>query len=128
MNISQLLQLMKSDITSLTKGELLLGGLVVALLAMVVVFIILLLIQFAIKLLQKEPKKEAEVKIQQEQATTISSDTEIKEDNVEELVAVITAAIAASTGNSTNNIVVRRIVRTNNVQGNWQTTALDTVE
>lgn len=130
MNISELLELMKSDISSLGMGELLLGGLVVTLLSMVMVFIILVLIQYSIKLLQREPKeKPVEVKTQQEQAATISSDTQPKEENIEELVSVITAAIAASRGNSANNVVVRRIVRTNNTQGNWQSmTVLDSVE
>jgi sodium pump decarboxylase gamma subunit len=130
MNISELLDLMKNDISSLTTGQLFLGGAVVALLAMVVVFIILILIAFFIKLLQREPKKkEAEIKVQQEQASTISNDIQPKEENVEELVSVITAAIAASRGDSANNIIVKRIIRTNNIQGNWQSmTVLDTIE
>lgn len=130
MNISELLELMKNDISSLAKGEIILGGLSVALLAMAVVFVILVLIAITIKILQRDPKKkEVEVKTQQEQAATISSDIQPKEENVEELVSVITAAIAASRGTSTNNIVVRRIIRTNNIQGNWQSMpVLDSVE
>lgn len=129
MNISNLLELMKNDVSSLTVGQLLLGGIVVSVLSMIVVFIILILIAFFIKVLQRDSKKNKIEANIQEEATTILSEPEPKGENIEELVAVITAAIASSSDNSTNNIVVRRIVKTNNIQGNWEKmTILDIVE
>ncbi|MGL5313524.1 MAG: hypothetical protein ACRC92_09775, partial [Peptostreptococcaceae bacterium] len=51
-----------------------------------------------------------------------SKSLEVKNESEDmgELVSVITAAICAATGNSSNNIVVRKIVRSNNSKSNWE--------
>lgn len=119
MNISQLLETLKDPTITLSIGETLLAGVSVALLSMSVVFIVLLVIVAIINLLQSEKLKIiSKKKLQKE---NIIESKEIKKDeNIEELVSVITAAIAALTGNSTNDIIVRKISRTNNSKTNWE--------
>lgn len=119
MSISELLQNLKIDASSMPMGEKLLGGSYTTLLAMGVVFIILVLIAFIIKILNAEPKvgnkkldKDANKMKAQEYKQPQTSE---QYDN--ELISVITAAIVAS---GSSNIVVRRIERTNNKQSDWE--------
>lgn len=119
MNINQLLETLKDSTVTLSMGETLVAGVSVALLSMSVVFIILLVITAIINLLQSEKLKiSSKENLQKE--TVIESKEVKKDENIEEVVSVITAAIAASTGNSTNNIIVRKISRTNNSKTNWE--------
>lgn len=115
MNISELLQTLKTDIGTMSMGDKLLGGLSTALLAMGVVFIILILISFIIRVINVQPKEEVQ-STRSDFEGIEKNEKSIEEDNTE-LMAVITAAIVAS---STKNIVVRRITRTNNIKSNWE--------
>ncbi|WP_250674147.1 OadG family protein [Paraclostridium ghonii] len=120
MNISQLLEALKDPSASLSIGEKLLAGVCVAILSMAVVFIVLVIIAFIIKILQfdrgNNQKTISNVQPTQE---PLNNDTS-KNENIEELVSVITASIAAATGNSTNNIIVKKIQRTNNNKSSWE--------
>ena len=120
MNISQLLEALKNPQMSLTIGEKLLVGFSVAILSMAVVFLVLVAIAGIISLLQKNSEDK--------ESSQANSPLNIKEENniipqsqdMGELVSIITAAICSATGNSSNNIVVRRIVRSNNVKSSWE--------
>ena len=123
MNISQLLEALKDPSMNLTVGEKLLAGFSVTILSMVVVFIVLVIISTIISLLQREKTNKPAQLIENEETDlrdqSVSSDYE----NNEELVSVITAAISAATGNSTNNILVKKIVRSNNSKTSWESMA-----
>ncbi|MEF9992420.1 MAG: OadG family protein [Romboutsia sp.] len=112
MNISELLNTLKTDIATMSIGEKLLGGFSTALLAMIVVFTILVLIAFIIRIINAQPKEVEKIK-----EVETNKIVEEKLEDSTELTAIITAAIVAS---SNKNIVVRRITRTNNVKSNWE--------
>ncbi|MGL5346699.1 MAG: OadG family transporter subunit [Peptostreptococcaceae bacterium] len=126
MNISQLLEALKNPQISLTTGEKLLVGFSVAILSMVVVFLVLVLIAGIISLLQRNSLENENNKINNEKIvnahinTKEESENRIQDQDMGELVSVITAAICAATGNSSNNIVVRKIVRSNNIKSSWE--------
>lgn len=125
MNISQLLEALKDPSINLTVGEKLLAGFSVTILSMVVVFIVLVIISTIISLLQREkanPQTENRL-IKSEEADLGYQSTSSDYENNEELVSVITASIAAATGNSTNNILVKKIVRSNNSKTSWESMA-----
>ncbi len=116
MNISQLLESLKDPSAALSVGDKLLGGFSVALLSMSVVFIVLVIIQGIISLLQREKiNKQSTV---ESVVNTKEVENEIQDNK--ELVAVITSAICAATGNKTNNILVKKIVRSNNSKSSWE--------
>ena len=121
MNISQLLEALKNPQISLTIGEKFLVGFSVAILSMAVVFLVLVLIAGIISLLQKNSGENEANEIAN---NSISKKEEINDksqnQDMGELVSVITAAICAATGNSSNNIVVRKIVRSNNIKSSWE--------
>ena len=129
MNISQLLEAVKDSSSTLSMGEKLLAGVSVAVLSMAVVFIVLVVIALIIAILQRDKSK----KVKEDNIELIKQkEDEIKEVNnnedLGELVSVITAAIAATTGNSTNNIVVRKIQRSNNTKTSWERMAKNTTK
>lgn len=129
MNISQLLEAVKDPSSTLSMGEKLLAGVSVAVLSMAVVFIVLVVIALIITILQRDGSK----KVKEDNIEVIKQkEDEIKEVNnnedLGELVSVITAAIAATTGNSTNNIVVRKIQRSNNTKTSWERMAKNTTK
>lgn len=129
MNISQLLEAVKDPSSTLSMGEKLLAGVSVAVLSMAVVFIVLVVIALIIAILQRDGSK----KVKEDNIELIKQkEDEIKEVNnnedLGELVSVITAAIAATTGNSTNNIVVRKIQRSNNTKTSWERMAKNTTK
>ncbi|MDU1538497.1 MAG: OadG family protein [Paraclostridium sp.] len=129
MNISQLLEAVKDSSSTLSMGEKLLAGVSVAVLSMAVVFIVLVVIALIIAILQRDGSK----KVKEDNIEVIKQkEDEIKEVNnnedLGELVSVITAAIAATTGNSTNNIVVRKIQRSNNTKTSWERMAKNTTK
>lgn len=129
MNISQLLEAVKDPSSTLSMGEKLLAGVSVAVLSMAVVFIVLVVIALIIAILQRDKSK----KVKEDNIELIKrKEDEIKEVNnnedLGELVSVITAAIAATTGNSTNNIVVRKIQRSNNTKTSWERMAKNTTK
>lgn len=120
MNISQLLEALKDPSASLSIGEKLLAGVCVAILSMAVVFIVLVIIAFIIKILQFDRgNKQKTISNLDPMQESLSNDTS-KDENIEELVSVITASIAAATGNSTNNIIVKKIQRNNNNKSSWE--------
>ncbi|RDY22664.1 hypothetical protein CHF27_012190 [Romboutsia maritimum] len=119
MSISELLQNLKIDASSMTMGEKLLAGLYTTLLAMGVVFIILVLISFIIKIINDKPKvgnKKLNKDINEMKAQE-NKQPQTQEQYDNELISVITAAIIAS---ESKNIIVRRIERTNNKQSDWE--------
>ena len=122
MNISQLLEALKDPTVALTLSEKLLAGVCVALLSMGVVFIVLVLISGIISVLQREKKESKVVQKLDSKVDEESKSLEVKNESEDmgELVSVITAAICAATGNSSNNIIVRKIVRSNNSKSNWE--------
>ncbi|MBC6002773.1 Na+-transporting methylmalonyl-CoA/oxaloacetate decarboxylase%2C gamma subunit [uncultured Clostridium sp.] len=129
MNISQLLEAVKDPSSTLSMGEKLLAGVSVAVLSMAVVFIVLVVIALIITILQRDGSK----KVKEDNIELIKQkEDEIKDVNnnedLGELVSVITAAIAATTGNSTNNIVVRKIQRSNNTKTSWERMAKNTTK
>ncbi len=129
MNISQLLEAVKDPSSTLSMGEKLLAGVSVAVLSMAVVFIVLVVIALIITILQRDKSK----KVKEDNIELIKQkEDEIKDVNnnedLGELVSVITAAIAATTGNSTNNIVVRKIQRSNNTKTSWERMAKNTTK
>ena len=129
MNISQLLEAVKDPSSTLSMGEKLLAGVSVAVLSMAVVFIVLVVIALIIAILQRDKSK----KVKEDNIELIKQkEDEIKDVNnnedLGELVSVITAAIAATTGNSTNNIVVRKIQRSNNTKTSWERMAKNTTK
>ena len=129
MNISQLLEAVKDPSSTLSMGEKLLAGVSVAVLSMAVVFIVLVVIALIITILQRDGSK----KVKEENIELIKQKEDEKKDvnnneDLGELVSVITAAIAATTGNSTNNIVVRKIQRSNNTKTSWERMAKNTTK
>ena len=119
MNISQLLEALKDPSAGLTVGEKLLAGFSVTILSMVVVFIVLVIIAAIISLLQREKAKPAPMQVVSSEHLNVQEVSNEMQD-MGELVSVITAAICAATGNSTNNILVRKIVRSNNSKSSWE--------
>ncbi|WP_270647895.1 OadG family protein [Paeniclostridium hominis] len=129
MNISQLLEAVKDPSSTLSMGEKLLAGVSVAVLSMAVVFIVLVVIALIITILQRDGSK----KVKEDNIELIKQKEDEKKDvnnneDLGELVSVITAAIAATTGNSTNNIVVRKIQRSNNTKTSWERMAKNTTK
>lgn len=127
MNISQLLEALKDPTVNISVGEKLLAGISVAALSMAVVFIVLVLISIIISLLQRDKSTKQENITQTEKSTTTEEIIDNNQIDMNELVSVITASIAAATGNSSNNIVVRKIVRSNNLQIDWQKLAKNSI-
>lgn len=119
MNISQLLEALKDPSASISIGEKLLAGVFVAILSMAVVFIVLTIIAYIIKILQFDRNKQKSVSNVEPVQEVLNNNTS-NDENIEELVSVITASIAAATGNSTNNIIVKKIQRTNNNKSSWE--------
>lgn len=120
MNISQLLEALKDPSASISIGEKLLAGVCVAILSMAVVFIVLVIISLIIKILQVDRTEKQKNIANVEPIQEASIENKSSNENIEELVSVITASIAAATGNSTNNIIVRKIQRTNNNKSSWE--------
>ena len=120
MNISQLLEALKDPSASISIGEKLLAGVCVAILSMAVVFIVLVIISLIIKILQVDRTEKQKTVANVEPIQEASIENKSSNENIEELVSVITASIAAATGNSTNNIIVRKTQRTNNNKSSWE--------
>lgn len=121
MSLIQLLDALKDPANTLSVGEKLIAGLSVALISMVVVYIILMLISGIITLLQKganKPEKVSEVSVENTEVSTENSADDVS--GIEELVAVITAAISAQSGTSASNIIVKKVIRSNNNKSSWE--------
>ncbi len=116
------LEKLSNGVDNMTLGEKLLASLQVTLLGVSIVFIALMMLYFIIRIMDKLVNKPVKAKQQTQAIETQPVVVEtIEEDTIDdtELVAVITAAVAASLQTSTHNIVVRNIVRTNDVTPAW---------
>lgn len=124
--MSELLQIMATNIDSLTLAEKLMGGAVVTLFSMGLVFTVLVTLMFVIKAMTKYATKD-EVKLEIEQ-TKIITQPKINNENLEnqavneeEVVAAIIAAINANYSSSQSKIVIKNITRNND---NWSNSGL----
>ena len=118
MNLTNLLDLMKTDITALTKSEQLIASLVVTLLSMCIVFVVLMVIMAAVKIMTKSSSKSEKEKEQMIVKKDIKQDIKQDQDN-KEIVAVIGSAIACALNTTTNNIVIKKIKRSENSDSSW---------
>ena len=119
MDLRQLLEALKDPSASVSVGEKLLAGISVAIISMIVVFIVLVLISGIISLLQRETKKTKNLNKEVERISGENSENN-ELDDIGELVAVITAAISAQIGKNADNIVVKKVIRSNNYKSSWE--------
>jgi sodium pump decarboxylase gamma subunit len=126
MDLTQLLETMKLDITSLGTGEKVFGGLVVTLLCMVIVFLVLIVLMFIVKamrVISGEKKKTDEPKPEIITETKAPAPASAIAGDDDELTAVITAVLAAAEG-SGSGLVVRSITRVPDYGTQWSKTYL----
>lgn len=128
-----LLERMSTSIETMTLGEKFLGSLQVTLLGVAVVFLALALLYLIIMVLDRFIHQAESSAAKRKAATDAAAYTAPeggklpavlpaqaeKEEDMGQLVAVITAAVAASLHTSTHNIVVRNIVRTPDTAPAW---------
>ncbi len=118
-----LLDRLRDPNAEMSFGDKLAASLQVTVLGVVIVLLALVLLYYAINIMEKllqQPQKTATQTPEEKTATAPAAasaeeqETQqgAKDQDNEELIAVITAAIAASLETSTHNIVVRNIVRT----------------
>ena len=122
MNINEILDQMSHDITALTFGEKMLGGLAVTALSMAIVFLVLVLLIGIIKamdsMVNPKSKQENEENNEFDNSQSYEQEQEPSED-ISELIAVISAAVACSMGVSESKIRVVNINRVGNDSPTW---------
>ena len=122
MNINEILDQMSHDITALTFGEKMLGGLAVTALSMAIVFLVLVLLIGIIKamdsMVNPKSKQENEESNEFDNIQSYEQEKEPSED-ISELIAVISAAVACSMGVSESKIRVVNINRVGNDSPTW---------
>ena len=122
MNINEILDQMAHDITVLTFGEKMLGGLAVTALSMAIVFLVLVLLIGIIKamdsMVNPKSKQENEESNEFDNIQSYEQEQEPSED-ISELIAVISAAVACSMGVSESKIRVVNINRVGNDSPTW---------
>ena len=122
MNINEILDQMSHDITALTFGEKMLGGLAVTALSMAIVFLVLVLLIGIIKAMDSmenpKSKQENEENNEFDNIQSYEQEQEPSED-ISELIAVISAAVACSMGVSESKIRVVNINRVGNDSPTW---------
>ena len=122
MNINEILDQMSHDITALTFGEKMLGGLAVTALSMAIVFLVLVLLIGIIKamdsMVNPKSKQENEESNEFDNIQSYELEQEPSED-ISELIAVISAAVACSMGVSESKIRVVNINRVGNDSPTW---------
>lgn len=122
MNINEILDQMSHDITALTFGEKMLGGLAVTALSMAIVFLVLVLLIGIIKamdsMVNPKSKQENEESNEFDNIQSYEQEQEPSED-ISELIAVISAAVACSMGVSESKIRVVNINRVGNDNPTW---------
>ncbi|MBP8763097.1 OadG family protein [Acetoanaerobium noterae] len=122
MNINEILDQMSHDITALTFGEKMLGGLAVTALSMAIVFLVLVLLIGIIKamdsMVNPKSKQENEESNEFDNIQSYEQEQEPSED-ISELIAVISAAVACSMGVSESKIRVVNINRVGNDSPTW---------
>ena len=122
MNINEILDQMSHDITALTFGEKMLGGLAVTALSMAIVFSVVVLLIRIIKamdsMVNPKSKQENEENNEFDNIQSYEQEQEPSED-ISELIAVISAAVACSMGVSESKIRVVNINRVGNDSPTW---------
>lgn len=122
MNINEILDQMSHDITALTFGEKMLGGLAVTALSMAIVFLVLVLLIGIIKamdsMVNPKSKQENEENNEFDNIQSYEQEQEPSED-ISELIAVISAAVACTMGVSESKIRVVNINRVGNDSPTW---------
>lgn len=122
MNINEILDQMSHDITALTFGEKMLGGLAATVLSMAIVFLVLVLLIGIIKamdsIVNPKSKQENEESNEFDNIQSYEQEQEPSED-ISELIAVISAAVACSMGVSESKIRVVNINRVGNDSPTW---------
>ena len=122
MNINEILDQMAHDITVLTFGEKMFGGLAVTALSMAIVFLVLVLLIGIIKamdsMVNPKSKQENEESNEFDNIQSYEQEQEPSED-ISELIAVISAAVACSMGVSESKIRVVNINRVGNDSPTW---------
>lgn len=118
MSASDILFMMRNDISSLTFGEKMIGASMVTVLSMSIVFLVLLILMGSIKIIRFVfASKETSEALEPNESPHIETVSSISDDN--ELIAVISAAVAASMGKSASEIRVVNIVRTHEEASIW---------
>lgn len=117
MDIVQLIDAIKVPNADISIIEKLVVGFTITILSMLLIYAMLAVMALVISFANRDKKSTGENIVETKKEL---EPLKVQEDNSEELVSVITAAIAASLGSSTQNIVVRRIVRTNNTKSSWE--------
>ncbi len=109
-----------TDPSTLTLGEKLSGGLMVAVVGMTITFLALIFLWLMIEIMAKLLKQK------QPAATAVAAPAAPADDQSDEaeIVAVITAALAASLQTPIENIVVSRIVRVPDERSAWSKSGL----
>lgn len=129
--MSELIQMMATNIDSMTLAEKLMGGTVVTVFAMGIVFIVLVLLMYVIKgmtklIVNSENRSMGIVeKVETKEVETVKHTTLQVENSIqaeEEVVAAIIAAINANYSSSQSKIIIRNIVK--NEQNNWASAGL----
>ncbi len=114
-------------IQQMSTSEKLLGSLIVAILGMAITFAVLIILWGLIGVMTRmlhRPQKQSEEKIMTPQVEPQKTQQTINKDNEdEELVAVITAAVAASLKKPVETIVVRNIKRSTERMPAWANVA-----
>ena len=122
MNINEILDQMSHDITALTFGEKMLGGLAVTALSMAIVFLVLVLLIGIIKamdsMVNPKSKQENEESNEFDNIQSYEQEQEPSED-ISELIAVISAAVACSMGVSESKIRVVKKKKKVNDSPTW---------
>ena len=140
MNINEIINGVKFDIASLSFGEKMIGSIFLAILSMLIVFCILACISAIISLMynvfyKKRDSKERQCLFGRGLYWAIEKTIELKNDkykdekninsfekndiNQNEVVAVIVACINQFRQNEDSEIIVRKIIRSNNNYSSW---------
>ncbi len=115
-----------ADPSTLTIGEKISGGLMVAAIGMTITFLALVFLWLMVVIMAKLLKQKQPV-VSSPLAATVESTTDNKDDGVSddvEIAAVITAALAAALQTPIDNIVVKRIVRVPDQRPAWSKSGL----
>lgn len=124
MNINEIINGVKFDIASLSFGEKMIGSIFLAILSMLIVFCILACISAIISLMYNVfyKKRDSKENLAIEKTIELKNDKykdEKNDINQNEVVAVIVACINQFRQNEDSEIIVRKIIRSNNNYSSW---------
>lgn len=131
MNINEIINGVKFDIASLSFGEKMIGSIFLAILSMLIVFCILACISAIISLMYNVfyKKRDSKENLAIEKTIELKNDKYKDEKNINsfekndinqnEVVAVIVACINQFRQNEDSEIIVRKIIRSNNNYSSW---------